>query len=666
MMKRKKKMIAALVSAACIIAAVPSSAVLADGQKVVTLGADLSDEQKQAILRYFGVAGQNLQTLTITNQDERNHLGSYVPLEQIGTRTYSCALVSPTNSGGIQVKTANLSWVTSNMIAATLSTSGVVNCDVLAASPFEVSGTGALTGILMAYESAVGTTLDETKKEVATQELITTTTIANNIGPIEATEIVNETKTQIIEGNVISDNDIDVIINEVAQEQEISLSDEDRQLLADLMQQIAQQEYDYDDMKETLDRIESNMKEQEAQAQTETSIDAPVIDDPSAQTETPQSETQAQTETPQTVDPDSILMNTDDSALGDSVIFDATDDSALTETEAPATEAPATEAPATEVPVQSEEADFDITSSDSYGDGSDQSESPQSETSADTATDPNVPMEEPDDILSSTDGNILDGGADIMVEPQTEAVPDANTVLTSEDMVFAPVTSEENGFGAYPAGIDQLTVYLRRSDIVAGSGSVTLGSADGSVSETIQVSDTEKAIFVPMTAEELLTQGWEEGTKAVFFLEKPLAQNTSCYVTLGADAFVSSDGSVHSEEIADTTVWAIQTSPYGVYLDDTKPSVFTERSASDQIKINGITAGSTVSGQIMMDGSDAVYAAIENSDPAMVTFDTTEFSASGAFSAAFAAAGETSFQITFYDAAGAPLKTLSLTVTVAA
>lgn len=655
MMKMKKKMIAALMSAACVIAAVPSASVFADGQKVVTLGADLSDEQKQAILRYFGVAGQNLQTLTITNQDERNHLGSYVPLEQIGTRTYSCALVSPTNSGGIQVKTANLSWVTSNMIAATLSTSGVVNCDVLAASPFEVSGTGALTGILMAYESAVGTTLDETKKEVATQELITTTTIANNIGPIEATEIVNETKTQIIEGNVVSDNDIDVIINEVAQEQNVSLSDEDRELLAELMQQIAQQEYDYEDMKETLDRIESNMKEQEAQMQTETSIDAPVIDDPSAQTETPQSETQAQTETPQTVDSDSILMNTDDSALGDSVIFDATDDSALTETEAPSTEAPA----------QSENADFDITSSDSYGDGTEQSET--SDATADTdAAQTEAPAEDPDDIISSTDGNILDGGADIMVEPQTEETADANALLTSEDMVFAPATSEENGFGAYPAGIDQLTVYFKRGDIVAGTGSVTLGSADGSVSETIQVSDTEKAVFVPMTPEELLTQGWEEGTKAVLFLEKPLAQNTSCYVTLSADAFASADGSVHSEEIADTTVWAIQTSQYGVSLDDTQPSVFSERTTSDQIRMNGITAGSTVSGQIMMDGSDAVYAAIENSDPAMVTFDTTEFSASGAFAATFAAAGETSFQITFYDAAGAPLKTISLTVTVAA
>ena len=138
---------------------------LADGQKVVTLGADLSEEQRTAILKYFGVLGQNVQTIYITNADERAHLGSYVPLEQIGTRTFSCALVNPKTSGGIQVKTANLNWVTSNMIATTLSTSGVVNCEVLAASPFPVSGTGALTGIIMAYESAVGTALPEAKKE---------------------------------------------------------------------------------------------------------------------------------------------------------------------------------------------------------------------------------------------------------------------------------------------------------------------------------------------------------------------------------------------------------------------------------------------------------------------------------------------------------------------
>ena len=217
----KRKLLSLIMSAICLTAAIPSTLVFADGQKVVTLGADLSEDQKNAILRYFGVSGQSIQTLTITNQDERNHLGSYVPLEQIGTHTYSCALVCPTTSGGIQVKTANLSWVTSNMIASTLSTSGVVNCDVLAAAPFEVSGTGALTGILMAYESASGEQLDETKKEIATQEMITTTTIANTIGQQQATEIVNDTKMQVIQGNQVNQetqNDIDVIINQVAEE----------------------------------------------------------------------------------------------------------------------------------------------------------------------------------------------------------------------------------------------------------------------------------------------------------------------------------------------------------------------------------------------------------------------------------------------------------------
>lgn len=690
-MYRKRKLIAALISAACIAASIPTASVLADGQKVVTLGADLSEEQKQAILRYFGVAGQNLQTLTITNQDERNHLGSYVPLEQIGTKTYSCALVSPTNSGGIQVKTANLSWVTSNMIAATLSTSGVVNCDVLAASPFEVSGTGALTGILMAYESAVGTTLDEEKKEVATQELITTTTIANNIGPIEATEIVNETKTQIIEGNVVSDSDIDIIINQVAQEQNVSLTDEDRELLAQLMQQIAQQEYDYEEMKETLDRIESNMQEQEAQQQTETAIETPLIDDPAAQTEAPQSET---------VDPDSILMNTDDSALGDSVIFDATDDSALTETEAPSTEAPA----------QSEgDADFDITSSDSYGDASSETE-PQTQAASDETVDTEapettaptegsetdtpdttVPTEDTGDSSFATEGAILDGGADITVEPQTDTTGDlpasgdegildggadimveaqtgadagGETVLTSEDMIFVPVTSEENSFETYPAGISQLTVFFKNKDIVAGAGSVILSHQDGSVAETISTADTGKAVFAPMTEEELLEKGWEQGTKATLFLDTALAANSGYYITLSADAFASSDGTMHSEEIADSTVWTIQTAECGISLDPSQTSVTAQYTGAEELLISGITAGTPVSGQIIMEGTEAVYAAIENADPAMVSFDTTEFSAAGAFQAAFPTAGETSFQVTFYDAAQTPLKTIQVTAEI--
>lgn len=137
-------------------------------------GADLTDAQKNTMMKYFNVSSDQVQILTITNQDERDHLSAYVPIEQIGTRTVSCAYVKPTTSGGIKVRTANLNWVTCNMIATSLSTSGVKNCEVVAACPFEVSGTGALTGIQMAYETATGRAADSTKNELATEEMVGT------------------------------------------------------------------------------------------------------------------------------------------------------------------------------------------------------------------------------------------------------------------------------------------------------------------------------------------------------------------------------------------------------------------------------------------------------------------------------------------------------------
>ena len=124
--------------------------------------------------QYFGTTADKVDTIEVTNADERKYMEGIASEAQIGTRTYSCAYVEPTTSGGIQVKVGNLTFVTSSMIASTLMTSGVENCNVVAASPIEVSGTGALTGIMMAYEKASGTTLNEEQKAAATEELVTT------------------------------------------------------------------------------------------------------------------------------------------------------------------------------------------------------------------------------------------------------------------------------------------------------------------------------------------------------------------------------------------------------------------------------------------------------------------------------------------------------------
>lgn len=145
---------------------------MADASKVVTLGADLTDEQKNTMMNYFkAVMRARCRLSVLPTRDEHDLLGKYIPSEQIGTRTLSCAYVKPTQSGGIKVRTANLNYVTCNMIATALSTAGVTNCEVVAACPYEVSGTGALTGVMKAYESASGQELILPRKTLQPKKL---------------------------------------------------------------------------------------------------------------------------------------------------------------------------------------------------------------------------------------------------------------------------------------------------------------------------------------------------------------------------------------------------------------------------------------------------------------------------------------------------------------
>ena len=117
---RKKNVIGALLCSACLAVGslAPAFTVSADAMRVVTLGADLSKEQMNTMLRYFKVNADEVEIMYITNEDEREHLSDYVPLSQIGTRTVSCAYVRPTDSGGIKVRTANLNWVTGRLSPA--------------------------------------------------------------------------------------------------------------------------------------------------------------------------------------------------------------------------------------------------------------------------------------------------------------------------------------------------------------------------------------------------------------------------------------------------------------------------------------------------------------------------------------------------------------------
>lgn len=226
-----------------------------ESDNVVTLGENLNEEQRAAMYKYFGTSADKVRTIIVTHADEVKYMEGIATAEQIGATTNSCAYVEPTKSGGIKVKTANLNFVTSAMIASTLTTAGMENCNVIAACPFEVSGTGALTGIMMAYETASGENLDEGKKEAAIEELITTGNLTDTLGQEKATEVMNEVKTEIIDKGLTDPEEIGAVVDKIAEDNGVTLTEEQRAQVVSLMEKISQFDYDISALKNTLDSL---------------------------------------------------------------------------------------------------------------------------------------------------------------------------------------------------------------------------------------------------------------------------------------------------------------------------------------------------------------------------------------------------------------------------
>lgn len=314
-MKNKNRFLAVLCSALMATASLPAVAlqpVMADASKVVSIGNDLTDAQKKTMMKYFGISGdKSVQQITVTNKDEVSHLSGYIPLEQIGTRTVSCAYIKPTESGGIKVRTANLQYVTANMIASTLADLGIKNCEVVSACPFQVSGTGALTGVMMAYEKATGTVINKDKKDIATQEVVITKDIAKDIGTAQAENIVNQAKTEVVQNNVTNKTDIQNTVTNIINNNNVNITEQQIDNIVDLVEDVANQDYD-DSYVKNLEEIGDNIKQELEAIKNDKKEDTDKLD--------------KQEEKKEAKDSDSITDQVDDSALGDNVISSSTDD----------------------------------------------------------------------------------------------------------------------------------------------------------------------------------------------------------------------------------------------------------------------------------------------------------------------------------------------------
>lgn len=258
----KKRISALLICSSIVLGSITPA--YADGANVVTLGTNLSAEQKQMVLNYFGVKENEVVILEVNNQEERKYLEGVATEAQLGTRTYSCAYVQPTSKGnGLNVKTVNLTYVTSSMIASTLTTCGITDANVIAMTPLSggVSGTGALTGIMKAFEDATGKPLDEEKKEIASEELVITGYLGENIGQDKATGVINDIKTEIIKNNTQDNIQIADTINNITNNYNVTLTPEQQEKLENLMTKVSEQDYDYKEMKDALNSVKDVVNE---------------------------------------------------------------------------------------------------------------------------------------------------------------------------------------------------------------------------------------------------------------------------------------------------------------------------------------------------------------------------------------------------------------------
>lgn len=225
------------------------------GDTVISLGDDLTEEQRIEMLDFFN-ADEDFRIIKVTNKEERDYFGDYIDISLIGNNAISSAYVEKLPEGeGLEVKTNNITWVTEDMYRNACITAGVEDARIIVSSPVNASGTAALTGIIKAFEDVEGEEISEEEKDVASEEIVKTAKLGDIIGKEKAQELINNVKIYIIDNNITEESSIEDVIKQVAEDLSISLTQEQIDEIIALMQRISKLDLDIDHIKEQLSDI---------------------------------------------------------------------------------------------------------------------------------------------------------------------------------------------------------------------------------------------------------------------------------------------------------------------------------------------------------------------------------------------------------------------------
>lgn len=262
-MRLIKKLVPAVLCTA-LLAGCTAAAYADASDTYVSMGADLTVEQRAKVLELMDLTEEDLagmDVVQITNEKEHEMLGGYLPNSVIGSRALSCVRVDKKKSDGIKVTTKNITYCTEGMYQNALITAGIENADVIVAGPTNISGTAGLVGAMEAYQEMTGKTISEENQDAAVNEIVATGDLADNLGSTENAEnLMALVKQKVISADLSSDEDILKAIEDAAAQIDVTLSDAEKQQILSLMKKIGNLDIDVDALKQQASDIYDRLK----------------------------------------------------------------------------------------------------------------------------------------------------------------------------------------------------------------------------------------------------------------------------------------------------------------------------------------------------------------------------------------------------------------------
>lgn len=216
-----------------------------DDKPYLALGADLSDDQKNTVLSLMGIDPANLANYNVTyvtNAQEHQYLDSYVDSSKIGSKSWSSVVIVKRKKGnGLNISTNNITYCTVGMYKNALTTAGITDADIIVAGPKPISGTAALVGIFEAYEAMTGEAVQDNVVDAALNELVVTGELEASIQGLtdqEVEEFIAYIKSLIAEKELTDEKSINEAIDEACDKYGVTLSDDERQKIVDLLLKI--------------------------------------------------------------------------------------------------------------------------------------------------------------------------------------------------------------------------------------------------------------------------------------------------------------------------------------------------------------------------------------------------------------------------------------------